>query len=649
MAINVSGTKNTGEKVPGKSLRAVIVFATAVAMAAFQIYTAGVRPFPGVIQRVVHLVFVMVLVFLMYPFKSKSDDAEETKVPVENRPLSIIDILLVLVSIFIGAYVFIEYEALSFRTGMPNLLDSFTSLVGILLVLEATRRMIGWPFVIICLVGFAYVGLGQYLPSFMAHTGFTFEETINFNFFSTEGVLGLPLGVSSTTIACFIIFGAFLSVSGAGSLFIDMGLALFGRFRGGPAKAAILGCCLFGMITGSQVAAVAAVGVFTIPLMIRSGYQPMTAASITALAGTGGMLVPPVMGAVAFIIPDMIGGSYWDVCRAELIPGLFFYVTVYMLVELQAAKLGLKGLPKSDLPQIGKLLVERGYMILPIIVLLFAIAVMKMSPVKAGFWSIVCTVLVSYIRPATRMTFKKIVTAFEKGAKGCLIVAVCCASAGLITGVISMTGMGERFSDILIMLSGGSLLPLLFLTMIASLVIGLPLPPVTCYLILAVIAAPALIKAGVTPMAAHLFVFFFGALGNISPPAAPTSFTAAGLAGTDPMKTTNITFVYCLPAFFVPYLYVFRNELLLMGAPLSIVAVIITSFLGISCMAVAFNGFLLKNTKMFERFMFLVTGIALIYPNWMVNVAGFIVAGILVLTQLLSVKRQAAVAAVKID
>lgn len=649
MAINLNGTKNAGEKVAGKSLGAVIVFATAVAMAAFQIYTAGVRPFPGVIQRVVHLVFVMVLVFLMYPFRSKSDDAEETKIPVENRPLSIIDILLVLVSIFIGAYVFIEYEALSFRTGMPNLLDSFTSLVGILLVLEATRRMIGWPFVIICLVGFAYVGLGQYLPSFMAHTGFTFEETINFNFFSTEGVLGLPLGVSSTTIACFIIFGAFLSVSGAGSLFIDMGLALFGRFRGGPAKAAILGCCLFGMITGSQVAAVAAVGVFTIPLMIRSGYQPITAASITALAGTGGMLVPPVMGAVAFIIPDMIGGSYWDVCRAELIPGLFFYVTVYMLVELQAARLGLKGLPKSDLPRIGKLLVERGYMILPIVVLLFAIAVMKMSPVKAGFWSIVCTVLVSYIRPSTRMTFKKIVTAFEKGAKGCLIVAVCCASAGLITGVISMTGMGERFSDILIMLSGGSLFPLLFLTMIASLVIGLPLPPVTCYLILAVIAAPALIKAGVTPMAAHLFVFFFGALGNISPPAAPTSFTAAGLAGTDPMKTTNITFVRCLPAFFVPYLYVFRNELLLMGAPLSIAAVIITSFLGISCMAVAFNGFLLKNTTMFERFMFLVTGIALIYPNWMVNVAGFIVAGILVLTQLLSVKRQAAVAAVKID
>ena len=644
---DLSGAKNAPASVPGKSLRSVIIFVVAVAMTAFQLYTAGVRPFPGVIQRIVHLVFVMILVFLMFPLKSRSDDAEETKVAVENRPLSWIDVILVLVSLFIGAYVFVEYEALSFRTGMPNMLDSFTSLVGILLVLEATRRMIGWPFIIICLVGFAYVGLGQYLPSAISHTGFSFEETINFNFFSTEGILGLPLGVSSTTIACFIIFGAFLSVSGAGSLFIDLGLALFGRFRGGPAKAAILGCCLFGMITGSQVAAVAAVGVFTIPLMIRSGYQPMTAASITALAGTGGMLVPPVMGAVAFIIPDMIGGTYWDVCRAELIPGLFFYVTVYMLVELQSAKLGLKGLPKSELPKIGKLLKERGYMILPIIVLLLAIAVVKLSPVKAGFWAIACCVLVSYIRPATRMTLRKIITAFEKGAKGCLIVAICCASAGLITGVISMTGMGERFSDILIMLSGGSLFPLLFLTMIASLIIGLPLPPVTCYLILAVIAAPALIKAGVNPMAAHLFVFFFGALGNISPPAAPTSFTAAGLAGTDPMKTTNVTFLYCLPAFTVPYLYVFRNELLLMGSPLNIIAIITTSFLGICCMAVTFNGFLFKSITVVERLIFLIVGIALIYPNWMANVAGVVVGGIMAVTQLVFVKRQAHIAAIE--
>ncbi len=644
---DLSGSKNGPAKVPGKSLRSMVILIAAVGMTAFQIYTAGVRPFPGVIQRIVHLVFVMVLVYLMYPLKTRDDDAQETKIALEDRPFSVADIILVLVSLFIGVYVFVEYEALSFRTGMPNMLDTLTSVAGIVLVLEATRRMIGWPFVIICLIGFLYVGAGQYLPSFIAHTGFSFEETVNFNFFSTEGILGLPLGVSSTTIACFIIFGAFLSVSGAGTLFIDMGLALFGRFRGGPAKAAIMGCCLFGMITGSQVAAVAAVGVFTIPLMIRAGYQPITAASITALAGTGGMLVPPVMGAVAFIIPDMIGGTYWDVCRSELIPGLFFYVTVYMLVELQAAKLGLKGLPKSELPKMGKLLKERGYMILPIVVLLAAIAVVKMSPVKAGFWSIVCCVLVSYIRPATRMTPRKIITAFEKGAKGCLIVAICCASAGLITGVISMTGMGERFSDVLIMLSGGSLLPLLFLTMIASLVIGLPLPPVTCYLILAVIAAPALIKAGVNPMAAHLFVFFFGALGNISPPAAPTSFTAAGLAGTDPMKTTNVTFLYCLPAFTVPYLYVFRNELLLMGTPLSIVAVVATSFLGICCMAATFNGYLFKHITPLERLIFLIVGIALIYPNWIANGAGLVAGGILAAMQVIWVKRRAYVAATK--
>ena len=228
---------------------------------------------------------------------------------------------------------------------MPNFLDSFCSLLGILLVLEATRRVIGWSIVIICLIGFAYLAFGTYLPSYIAHTGFTFEQVINFMFFSTEGILGLPLGVSATVIIVFLIFGSFLLVSGAGSFFIDMGLSLFGKYRGGPAKAAVLGSCMFGTITGSQVANVAAVGVLTIPLMKRVGYRPIVAASIEALASTGGMLIPPVMGAVAFIIPEMIGGTYWDVCKAALIPGLLFYTSVYMIVELQSAKYGLQGLP----------------------------------------------------------------------------------------------------------------------------------------------------------------------------------------------------------------------------------------------------------------------------------------------------------------
>ena len=258
------------------------------------------------------------------------------------------------------------------------------------------------------------MAFGTHLPSYLAHTGFSFEQVINFMFFSTEGILGLPLGISSTVIVVFIIFGSFLLVSGAGSFFIDMGLSLFGKYRGGPAKASVLASCCFGAITGSQVANVTAVGVLTIPLMIRVGYRPIIAASVEALASTGGMLVPPVMGAVAFIIPEMIGGTYWDVCKAAIIPGLLFYTSVYMVVELQAAKYGLRGLPKAELPNIKKVFLERGHMMLSILVLIFCVAVLKMSTPRAGFWAIVTCFVMSQFSSVTRMNITKLAIAMEK-------------------------------------------------------------------------------------------------------------------------------------------------------------------------------------------------------------------------------------------
>jgi len=281
----------------------VLIAVIAVGMALFHILTAGIRPLPGVQQRTVHLSFALALIFLMFPVRTRTDESQETKISDEYRPLSVLDIILIVLSVFIGVYVFVEYEALSYRAGEPNFLDSACSLIAILLLLEATRRVIGWSVVIICLFCFLYLAIGTHLPKVIAHSGFGFEETINYMFFSTEAILGSPLGVSATVIIVFIIFGSFLTVSGAGPLFIDVGLSLFGRFRGGPAKAAIMGSCMFGMITGSQVASVTAAGVVTIPLMKRAGYQPIVAGSIEALASTGGMLVPPVMGATASSYP----------------------------------------------------------------------------------------------------------------------------------------------------------------------------------------------------------------------------------------------------------------------------------------------------------------------------------------------------------
>jgi len=597
-------------------------------MGLFHMYTAGVRLLPGVQQRTVHLAFALALIFLIFPFRSKPSESGEGTEADEYRTLSLIDFFLVLVAFGIGVYVVVEFEALSFRTGIPNFLDSLCSIVAIVLVLEATRRVIGWSILIICFVGFIYLAVGAHLPRVVAHTGFTLEQVINFIFFSTDGILGPALAVSSTVIVVFIIFGAFLQVSGAGPLFIDTGMALFGRYRGGPAKAAVLGSCLFGMITGSQVANVAAVGVFTIPLMKRVGYKAEVAGAIEAASSTGAMIMPPIMGAAAFIIPEFIGGTYLDVVQAAIIPALLFYAAIYVVVELQAAKWNLQRLPDSEIPGLMGLFLERGHMLLPILVLVYFLVVAATTASRAGFWATVACVGASLLRRATRVEFRDVLFGLEQGAKGALIVAVCCASAGVITGVIGMAGLGERFSDILITMAGGNTVFLLVLTMFASLVLGLPLPPVTCYLILAVLAAPALVKAGIDPMAAHLFVFYFGTLGNISPPVAPTSFAAAGIAGSDPVKTTNLTFIFSFPVFLVPYLFVYSPNILLMGSLGMIIMRVFTSFVAVACMGVAFQGFLTRMLRWHVRLGFFAAGLILIYPLWFTDLLGY---GLLVL------------------
>jgi TRAP transporter 4TM/12TM fusion protein len=618
--------------------RRVVIFAISIAMALFHLYTTAVRPLPGVQQRSIHLAFVLALIFLMFPLRPAKNEGGEESVANEHRRLSPLDFLLVALSFFIGAYVLIDYENISFRTGIPSLLDSLCGLLAIILVLEATRRMIGWVIIIICFVGFFYLAFGNYLPYYLAHTGFSVEQALNFLFYSTDGILGPALAVSATVIVVFIIFGCFLQASGAGPLFIDIGLALFGKFRGGPAKAAVLGDCLFGMVSGSQVANVATVGVFTIPLMKKVGYKPEVAAAIEAFGSTGAMMMPPVMGAAAFIIPEMIGGSYLDVVKAAIIPALLFYAAVYMVVELQARKWGLRRLSKSELPSMGRLLKQRGHMFIPIFVLLYYLVVKFSTAPRAAFAAIVACVLASQLRKETRMGFRQVMSALEKGAKGTLIVAACCASAGIITGTIGMAGIGERFSDILITVAGGNLVLLLILTMFASLVLGLPLPPVTCYLILAVLAAPALIKAGVNPMAAHLFVFFFGTMGNISPPVAPTSFTAAGIAGSSPMRTTNITFLYSIPVFFIPYLFVYSNEVILMGSPGAILLRVFTSFIAIASIAIFFQRYLFRNLSWISGTGFLIAGLILIYPYWVSDIIGYLLLSILVTIELIGAR-----------
>ena len=482
----------------------------------------------------------------------------------------------------------------------------------------------GLTMCVIVLVSLAYVAFGTYLPPMFAHSGYTFERVVNHMLLTTDGILGVALSVSATVIIVFLIFGAFLEQSGGSQAFTNIGYGLFGTFKGGAAKAAVLGSCLFGMFTGSQTANVAAVGTLTIPLMIRSGYRAIMAGAIEALASTGGMLVPPVMGAAAFIIPEIVGGTYVDVMKAALIPGLLYYSTVFIFIQVQANNLGLQTVARRELPRIGPILRENGHLFLPIAVILYFLIMEDATPKKAGFWAVLSLLAVSMIRKSTRMGLGKIKTAMENGVKTSLIVAMACASAGLIEGAINLTGLGLRFSEILIYVAGGNIIYLLILTMLASLIIGLPLPPVTAYLILAILAAPALIKSGVDPMGAHLFIFYFGVLGNITPPSAPTSFAAAGIAKTDPLKTTNLAFLISAPTFIVPYLVVYSPELMLKGSLLYTVFRIFTAFVAIGGISMSFLGFATRRLNAIERIILLGASIGLIPQFWLFNLVGYI-------------------------
>ena len=595
-----------------------VITAAAISMSVFQIYTAGFQQLPAMEQRSIHLCFGLVLVYLLFPLKKEFGEKYSTI-------CAAVDYILLFFSIFIGAYVLMEYENIAGREGTPNVIDCIVGTAGIVLVTEATRRVMGLTMCVLVALSLAYVAFGAYLPPMFAHSGYTFERVVSQMFLGTEGILGVALSVSATVIIIFLIFGAFMEQTGGSHAFTNIGYGLFGRFKGGAAKAAVLGNLLFGMMTGSQTANAVAVGTLAIPLMVKSGYKPMMAAAMEAVAATGGMLVPPVMGAAAFIIPELIGGSYIDVMRSALIPGLLFYTAVFTFMQVQANKLALVKVPKADLPKIGPLMKDYGHLFLPIVIVLYLLIVEDVSTKLAGFWAIVVLFAVSMLRKSTRMSFRKVIAALENGPKTALVVVMACASAGIIEGVINLTGLGLRFSEILIYVAGGNKLILLILTAIASLIIGLPLPPVTAYLILAILAAPALIKAGIHPMAAHLFVFYFGVLGNITPPSAPCSFAAAGIAKTDPLKTTNLAFWISAPTFIVPFLFVYSPELMLKGSPFYVAFRVITAFIAISGISMSFLGFAKIRINVIERAIILIASVCLIPQLWFLNLFGYMV------------------------
>ncbi len=571
----------------------------------FQLYTAAFGVFEAQIQRSIHLAFVLVLVYLLYP----------ARISQRKDGMKMTDVGFAILGLAVGAYVVFEYVDLMMRAGLPTRLDIIFGSICLLLVLEASRRVVGLPITLVAIVFLAYAYWGPYFPGMFGHRGFTMTRIVAHMYVTTEGILGTPLGVASTFVYLFILFGAFLHKTGLGKFFIDLALAATGHTVGGPAKVAVLASGLFGTISGSSVANVVTTGTFTIPLMKSIGYKPEFAGAVEAAASTGGQLMPPIMGAAAFVMSQFIGIAYIHIAIAAALPAVLYYLAVGFMVHFEAKRLGLKGIPKERLPNVKKVLAEGWHLLLPLFVIVYLL-VQGYTPLRAALVCIIVTVVVAMMRKNTRLNVKDIFEALENGARSAIGVSAACACAGIIIGVVTLSGVGLKIANGIVVLSGGSFFFTLFLTMIASIILGMGLPTTAKYIVLASMAAPAIMKFGVPIMAAHLFIFYFGIIADLTPPVALAAYAGAGIAGADPVKTGMTGLKLALAGFMIPYIFAYNPALLLIDTNLpEIVLIVITSVLGAFALALAGSGFWTRKLNIIERIILLGASVSLIFPG----------------------------------
>lgn len=550
----------------------------------FHLYAAGFGAFSAMNQRAIHWLFMSSLAFLYYPLSKK------------RQKLSFIDYIFLVFTIASGLYILSQWkEIIIMRSGAASSIDIIFGIVGIIVVLEAARRTIGPILPITALVFLAYVFLGPYLPMAFGHNGYSLKRLIGILYISTEGIYGVPIGVSSSFIIMFVLFGSVLNTLGGGKFFIDLAYAFAGRMRGGPAKTAIFSSALMGSISGSPIANVVTTGSFTIPLMKKAGYKSHIAGAIEAVSSTGGQIMPPIMGAAAFIMAEYTQISYFKIAWAALIPALLYYFAVYLMVDLETIKLGLKGLKADSLPNIKTTIIGGWYYIFPILCLIYLL-MSGYSPTKSAFSTIILLILISSFRKRPILeTFTLILRSLEEGIRNAIPVASACAAAGIIVGVISLTGLGLRFISLVEVLSGGSMIVALILVMFASLILGMGLPTTALYIVLATLGAPALIRLGVPLLAAHLFVFYFGCISTITPPVALTAYAAAGIANANPSKIGWTAFQYGTVAYIIPYMIVFGPALILMDSSQKIVLATCSAMIGVVALAMSIQGILLSS------------------------------------------------------
>ena len=603
---------------------AKIVAAIAIAFSIFQLYTAIFGVLDAQLQRGVHLGFGLALVFLLYPTcKSWS-----------RHKLHPFDLLLAVLGAAAPAYIIYEYQNLVLRAGTVSDMDLAVGIIGIILVIEAARRVVGIPMVCVVLVFIAYAFAGPYMPGVLAHRGLTPAQLVSHLYFTTEGIFGIPLGVSSTFIFLFILFGAYLESTGLGKFFIDIANAIAGWASGGPAKVAVLSSGLMGTVSGSSVANVVGTGSLTIPMMKKLGYHKDFAGAVEAAASTGGQLMPPVMGAAAFLMAEFVGVPYIDIVKAAIIPALLYFAGVWLGVHFEAKRSNLKGIPRSELPKIGTLLRERGHLALPLVVIVYLL-VSGYTPMRAALVAIILSILCSALRKSTRMKPIEIVEGLEKGARNVLGVLVACAAAGIIIGVVTKTGVGLKLASGLLELSGGMLLPTMFFTMITAIILGMGVPTTANYVITSTIAAPALVQMGVPVLAAHMFVFYFGIIADVTPPVALAAYAGAGISGGNALKTGVNASKLAIAAFIIPYIFVLSPVILMVdGTPLDLISATVTALIGMVSLSSALIGFLADKCNLLERLLLVAGGLLMIKPGIVTDVIGIVIFVAILLLQM---------------
>lgn len=592
----------------------ILINAICIVFAIFQLYTAAFGILDAHLQRAIHLAFGFLLIFLLYP-------ARKSWSRTSMHPL---DVLFALVGAASALYIVVNYQELVFRAGMNNETDFIVGVVGTLMVFEAARRVVGWPMITVAFVFIAYAFFGPYIPGIMAHRGVQVQELFDHLFFTTEGIFGTPMGVSSTFIYLFILFGSYLEATGLGKFFIDLANAVAGWAAGGPAKVAVLSSGLMGTVSGSSVGNVAGTGAFTIPMMKKLGYRPAFAGAVEAAASTGGQLMPPVMGAAAFLMAEFVGVPYFDVVKAAVIPALLYYIGVWLGVHYEAKKYGLKGTPCEELPKFGPLFMEKGHLAIPLAVIVYLL-VSGYTPMRAALAAIALSIICACLRKSTRIGLKEIVNGLIDGSKGVLGVLIACATAGIIIGVVTKTGVGLKVATALLDLSGGQLLPAMFFTMITSLILGMGVPTTANYVITSTIAAPALVQMDVPVLAAHMFAFYFGIVADVTPPVALAAYAGAGIAGANPMRCGVIAAKLAIAAFIVPYIFVLAPELLMINATtLTIAYSALTAIIGMWGVSMAMIGFCQNALNSLQRVLFMAGGICMIIPGHITDIIGVV-------------------------